>query len=150
MINYENYQSLYEFLKLQFNPKGSLLTTMYTKNYHNLIVFNTYPSFRHHDENLKNHFHWNFVIDDDLCPNLKLCCEINVHMKDIMIQQYIILISKALNFFTIPTEGLRSITLNDNLSMKFSKYKKETILKNNFHHQSFQFFLRMWNLNKTI
>ncbi len=67
-----------------------------------------------------------------------------------MIQQYIILISKALNFFTIPTEGLRSITLNDNLSMKFSKYKKETILKNNFHHQSFQFFLRMWNLNKTI
>ncbi len=31
MINYEDFQSLYEFLKIQFNLKGGFLTTMYTK-----------------------------------------------------------------------------------------------------------------------
>jgi len=35
--------------------------------------------------------------------------------------------------------GLRNTTFNDNFSMKFYTYKKETI-KNNFSHQSFQFF----------
>jgi hypothetical protein len=40
--------------------------TVYTKNYHNLIVFNTYMSFMHHGGNLENNFHWNFVINNGL------------------------------------------------------------------------------------
>jgi hypothetical protein len=57
------------------------------------------PSFMHHGGNLKNNFHWNFVIDDDLCFNLTLCYEINANMNDITIQQNIILIYKALSHF---------------------------------------------------
>jgi hypothetical protein len=30
--------------------------------------------------------HENFVIDDDLCSNLAICCEINAHMNDIIVQ----------------------------------------------------------------
>jgi len=33
-----------------------------------------------------------FVIDDGLCPNQTLCCEINAHMNDIIVQQNILLI----------------------------------------------------------
>jgi hypothetical protein len=40
-----------------------------------------------HGENLENKFHSNFVIDDGLCSNLALCCEINARMNDIIIQQ---------------------------------------------------------------
>jgi hypothetical protein len=50
----------------------------------------------HHGENLENSFHWNFVIDDDLCFNPTLCREINAHMNDIVVQQNIILICNAL------------------------------------------------------
>jgi hypothetical protein len=49
------------------------------------------------------------------------------------------------NIFTIPTKGLRSITFNNNLSMKFYTNKKETI-KKNLSHQS----LRSWYLNQMI
>jgi len=42
-------------------------------------------------------------------------------MNDIIVQQNIILISKALNIFTIPTKGLRNTKFNDKLSMKFYK-----------------------------
>jgi hypothetical protein len=49
--------------------------------------------------NLENNFHYNFVIDDGLCPILTLCCEINAHMNDIVVQQSIILICKALSHF---------------------------------------------------
>jgi hypothetical protein len=55
------------------------------KNYHGLIVFSTYQNFMHHGGNLENNFHWNFVIDDGLCPNLALSCETNAHMNDIII-----------------------------------------------------------------
>jgi len=54
--------------------------TMYTKNCHSLIVFSTYPNFMHYSENVENNFHKKFVIDDGLCHNLTLCCEINAHM----------------------------------------------------------------------
>jgi hypothetical protein len=69
---------------------------MYTKNCHILTIFSTYSSFMHYGENLKNNFQWNFVIDDGLCPNLALCCEINAHMNDIIVQKCFILICKAL------------------------------------------------------
>jgi hypothetical protein len=38
-------------------------------------------------EIFKNNFHSNFAIDDGLCFNLALCCEINAHMNDIIAQQ---------------------------------------------------------------
>ncbi len=111
---------------------------VYTKNYHNLIDFDTYSSFMHHGGNLENNFHWNFVINDGLCSNLALCCEINPHMNDIIILFWFV---KAWNIFAILTKGLINTRFNDDLSMKFYTYKKETI-KNNMFHQSFQFFLR--------
>jgi hypothetical protein len=46
----------------------------------------------HHGENLENNYHIFFVKDDGLYPNLALCCEINTHMNDIVVQQNIILI----------------------------------------------------------
>jgi hypothetical protein len=70
---------------------------VYTNNYHNLTIFSTYSSFMHHGENLENKFHSNFVIDDGLYPNLALCYEINAHMNDIIVQQNIILILRALS-----------------------------------------------------
>ncbi len=73
---------------------------IYTKNYHNLIVFSTYPSFMHHGGNLENNFHQNFVKDDGSYPNVAVCCEINAHMNDIIVQQNIILIWRALSHFT--------------------------------------------------
>ncbi len=36
--------------------------------------------------NLENNFHLTFVIDDGLCLNLTLCCEINAYMNDIIVQ----------------------------------------------------------------
>jgi hypothetical protein len=53
----------------------------------------------HHGGNLENYFHQNFVIDDGLCPNLALCCEINAHMNDIIVQQNIVLICKTFVIF---------------------------------------------------
>jgi hypothetical protein len=50
----------------------------------------------HCGENLEINFHWNFAIDDGLCLNLALCCEINTYMNDIIVQQNIILICRAL------------------------------------------------------
>jgi hypothetical protein len=70
-----------------------------------LTNFSTYPSFMHHGGNLKNNFHWNFVIDDDLCFNLTLCYEINANMNDIIVQQSIILITKPCHIFTIEEFG---------------------------------------------
>ncbi len=52
----------------QDDKMGGLHAMVYTKNYHKLIVFSTYPSFMHHGEILENHFHWNFVIDDGYVP----------------------------------------------------------------------------------
>ncbi len=78
---------------------GWMYVTMYTKNCDSLIVFNTYPNFMHYSENLENNFHSNFVIDNGICPNLALYCEINAHMNDIIVQQNIILICKALLHF---------------------------------------------------
>jgi len=50
--------------------KGGLqYAIVYTKNYHNLTNFNTYPNFMHCGENLENNFLWNFVIDGNLCLN---------------------------------------------------------------------------------
>ncbi len=64
---------------LNYNIKW-MHVVIYTRNCHSLILLNTYPSFMHHGENLGNNFHWNFIIDDGLCFNLTLCCEINAHM----------------------------------------------------------------------
>jgi hypothetical protein len=72
---------------------------VYTKNCHILTIFRTYLSFMHHGEYLENNFQWNFVIDDSLYPNVTLCCEMNTHMNDIIVQQCIILICKALKHF---------------------------------------------------
>jgi len=115
---------------------------MYTTNCHGLVIFNTYQSFMHHSENLE-------IIDDDLSPNLALYFEINAHMNDIIVQQNIFWFTKPCSIFAIPTKGLRSITFNDYFSMKFYTNKKETI-KKNLSHQSFQNFLRSWNLNQMI
>jgi len=100
----------------------------------------------HHGGNLENNFHLNFVKDDGSYLNLTLCCEINAHMNDIIVQQDIIFIKKSCHICTIPTKGLRSTMFNNRFSMKFYTYIKETI-KDNPSHQSFQFFLRSWNLN---
>ncbi len=70
-----------------------------TKNCHNLTNYSIYRSFMHHGGNLENYFHQNFVIDDGLCPNLALCCEINAHMNDIIVQQNIVLICKTFVIF---------------------------------------------------
>jgi hypothetical protein len=40
-----------------------------------------------HIGNLENKFHSNFAIDDGLCSNLVVRCEINARMNDIIIQQ---------------------------------------------------------------
>jgi hypothetical protein len=53
------------------------------------------------------------------------------------------------HIYIIPTKGLRSTTFNNKISMVFYTYIKETI-NNNLSHQSFQFFLSSWNLNKMI
>ncbi len=75
---------------------GCWQAMVYTKNCHRLIYFYTYLDFMHHGGNLENIFHLNFVIDDGFYPNLPLCCEIIAHMNDIIIQQIIILILRAL------------------------------------------------------
>jgi hypothetical protein len=54
----------------------------------------------HHGGNLENNFHQNFVKDDGSYPNVAVCCEINAHMNDIIVQQNIILIWRALSHFT--------------------------------------------------
>jgi hypothetical protein len=58
---------------------------VYTKKCLNFIIFNTYPSFMHHGENLENNFHLNLVKNDSLCPNLTLCYKIDAHMNDIIV-----------------------------------------------------------------
>ncbi len=70
-------------------------------------------------------------------------------MNDMIVQQNIILICRPYHIFAIPTKGLTNITFNDKKIMKFHTYIKETINNNNFH-QSFQFFLRSWNLSRII
>ncbi len=71
-------------------------------------------------------------------------------MHDIVVQQSIMLICKALKHLCNSKKGLkRSATLNDNLSMIFYTYKKETT-KNNLPYQCLQFFLRSWSLNQMI
>jgi hypothetical protein len=57
-----------------------------------------------------------------------------------------ILICEGLKHFCNSYEKLINTRFNDNLSMKFYTYKKETI-KNSLPHQSFQFFIRLWNLD---
>jgi len=79
--------------------KRSWQAMVYTKKCHSLIVFNTYPSFMHHGGNLENNCHSNFVKDDGSYPNLALCCEINAHMSDVIVQQSIILIWRTLSYF---------------------------------------------------
>jgi hypothetical protein len=53
----------------------------------------------HHGGHLENNFHQNFVRDDGSYPYLTLCCEINAHMNDIIVQQNIIWILKTLSHF---------------------------------------------------
>jgi hypothetical protein len=68
------------------------------------MVFNTYPSFMHHGGNLESNSHSNFVKDYDLYPNLTLCWETNAHMNDVIIQQTIILIWKAMSHLCNPNK----------------------------------------------
>ncbi len=111
---------------LQLETKyGWIHATVSTKNFHNLIVFSTYMSFMHHGGNLENNFHSNFVIDDGLCPNWIVCCEINAHMNDIILQQNITLICKALSHFCNPKLKLKSTTFNDKIFMKIYTYIKK-------------------------
>ncbi len=49
--------------------------------------------------------------------------------------------------FVIPTKRLKNTTFNINFPVKFYTFIKKTI-KNNISHQSFQFFLRLWNLDQ--
>jgi hypothetical protein len=64
------------------NQEKGVCMLWFTKKNHNLTIFSTYLNFMHCGENLKNKFHWNFVIDDGLCPNLTLGYEINVYTND--------------------------------------------------------------------
>jgi hypothetical protein len=57
--------------------------------------FQSLSDFMHHGGNLENNFHWNFVINDSFCPKLTLCCEINAHINEIIVQKKIVLICKA-------------------------------------------------------
>jgi hypothetical protein len=57
-------------------------------------------------------------MDDGLYPNLTLCCEINAHMNDIIVQQSIMLIWKALSHLCNSKKGLRSTTFNSQISIK--------------------------------
>jgi hypothetical protein len=72
------------FNKFFFKCKGFACYNVH-KNYHNLIVFNTYSNFIHHSGKLGINFQGHFVINDGLCPNLTLCCEINGHINDTII-----------------------------------------------------------------
>jgi hypothetical protein len=99
---------------------------MYTKNSNNLTIFSTYLSLMHHDGNLKNNFHSNFVINDGLCPNLALCCEINAHMNDIIVQQNIILICKTLKHLYNSNKKTKKYYIEWFFFMKFYTYKKKT------------------------
>jgi hypothetical protein len=99
--------------------KGGLHAMVYTKNYHNLTIFNTYPIFMHCGENLENKFHWNFVINDSLCLNPTLGCEINVYMNDIIVQQNIILTCRALKHLCNSNKKTKKTAFNNNYSMKF-------------------------------
>jgi hypothetical protein len=120
-----------------------------TQNYHNLTIFNIYPNFMHCRENLENNFHWNFVIDDSLCLNPTLGCEINVYMNDVIVQQNIILTCRTLKHPRNSNKKKKKNTFNNKISMKVYTYKRKTI-NNILPHQSFQFFLRSWNLDKMI
>jgi hypothetical protein len=124
------------------------VTMTYTKNYDNLIIFSTYPSFMHNGRNLKNNFHWNFVIDDCLYPNLPLCCEINAHMNDIIVQQSIILICKALSHFYNSSKKTKKYLLylmiiffDEILHIHKRNHKKQSF------QSKFSIFLRSWNLD---
>jgi hypothetical protein len=88
-----------------------------------------------------------FLKNDCSCPNLALCCEINAHMNDIIVQQNVILICKTF-IYTISTKGLKSTTFNDKIFMKFYTYIKETIKK--IFPSKFSIFLKVMNLNKMI
>jgi hypothetical protein len=66
------------------------------------------------------YFHNFFVIDDDLCSNLTLCCEINAYMNDIIVQQSIFWYAKPCHISTIPTKELRSITFNNIFPWNFA------------------------------
>jgi hypothetical protein len=46
------------------------------KDYHNVVVFNTYNILMYHGRFWENSFWWNFVINDGLYPNLLIFCEI--------------------------------------------------------------------------
>jgi hypothetical protein len=50
----------------------------------------------HHGGYLENILWWKFAIDDELCPNISLCCGTSAHMNDLIVQQSIILICKVL------------------------------------------------------
>jgi hypothetical protein len=93
-------------------------------NCHNLTIFNTYLSFMHHGGNLDKNNSKKFCSRYDSCPNLELCCEINTHMNDIIVQKKLFWFVKPWNIYTIPIKGLNNTTFNDNLFMKFYTYKK--------------------------
>jgi len=81
---------------------------VYTKKCYSLTILNIYLSFLHHGENLE--INLNFVINDGLCPNPTLCCEINAHMNDIIIQKILFWFAKPCHISIIPTKGPRCIT----------------------------------------
>jgi hypothetical protein len=84
-----------------------------------LTIFNTYPIFMHCGENLENNFYWNFVINDSLCLNPTLGCEINVYTNDIIVQQNIILTCRVLKHLSNSNKKTKKTAFNNNYSMKF-------------------------------
>ncbi len=50
----------------------------------------------HHGGNLEKNNSMKFCSRNDSCPNLALCCEINTHMNDVIVQKKIILICRTL------------------------------------------------------
>jgi len=70
-------------------------------------------------------------------------------MNDIIVQKNIILICRALSHFSNSNKRTKKTTFNDNFSMKFYMYIKDTIM-NNISHQSFQLVLRSWNFDEMI
>jgi hypothetical protein len=107
-------------------------TIVFTKTCYSLTNFNTYPSFMHHGEILKN-ISLKFCKHDGLCPNLTLCCEINAHVNDIIVQHNIILICRGpCHIFAFPTKILRTTTFNDKFYTYIKKNHKEQSFSSKF------------------
>ncbi len=95
-------------------------------------------------------FWWKSTTNDGFCPHLSLCYGIGAHMNNLIVQQNIILICVTLKHHCNCSKRTKKNTnFNENLFIKFHKYRKTTISKI-LLHQNFQFLLKLWSSNQMI